>query len=723
MILRAFLILSVATLSTRADVAADRDAVMTGVTAVAAPGTPGAVTVFGESAAVLFDGPTGKKGDARVPVAGIASAGKGRVVAFGHDGYLKPDAWDAGQTARLFENLLKLTGKGKPRVAVVANRALTPALAKLNVDAQDVPAPRWRDTLTPGAKCDAVFLPPNLPANAEDAALLRAYVDAGGTAVLAVTGWAQKSLADHPGNRFLVGVGLAFAAATTGGDENDTIRPSKPISPALHVAHALTMLEKAGPAGAELVRGPKNVELETAGATLLRALTDLPADAEPIARLRKLAVAPNLKLPTFKKPLRQSDALARVALVASMRDIGDKPHPAAAEFPGLVPADAKRIERTIAVDTATPRWHSTGLYAAPGEPVTVALPPDAATKGLRLRIGAHTDKTYHLAAWRRAPEISKSFALDKPANTAANPFGGLIYVEVPKDSAAGTIDVKIANAVEAPLFVLGKTAVADWKTSIRTRPAPWAEIATDKLIITLKSEAIRTLDDPTAVLKHWDQVMDATATLAGWSIARKSPERMVCDADISAGYMHSGYPIMTGLDVTHTFVDLPKLRTLDGGWGFYHEVGHNHQHPDWTFDGTTEVTVNLFTMHTLETVCGVSKEDATSRAIGPKMQPKIKAYLARPDFDKWKSDPFLALAMYAQVRMAFGWEPFKTAIAEYRNLPANARPKTELEKHDQWMTRLSRACGKNLGPFFEAWGVPTSEAARKALTDLPGWMP
>ncbi|HSI33695.1 MAG TPA: hypothetical protein VK986_08915, partial [Tepidisphaeraceae bacterium] len=254
MILRAFLILSVATLSTRADVAADRDAVMTGVTAVAAPGTPGAVTVFGDTAAVLFDGPTGKKGDARVPVAGIASAGKGRVVAFGHDGYLKPDAWDAGQTARLFENLLKLTGKGKPRVAVVANRALTPALAKLNVDAQDVPAPRWRDTLTPGAKCDAVFLPPNLPANAEDAALLRAYVDAGGTAVLGVTGWAQKSLPDHPGNRFLVGVGLAFAAATTGDDENHTIRPSNPIPPALHVGQALTMLETAGPAGADLVR-------------------------------------------------------------------------------------------------------------------------------------------------------------------------------------------------------------------------------------------------------------------------------------------------------------------------------------------------------------------------------------------------------------------------------------------------------------------------------------
>ena len=39
------------------------------------------------------------------------------------------------------------------------------------------------------------------------------------------------------------------------------------------------------------------------------------------------------------------------------------------------------------------------------------------------------------------------------------------------------------------------------------------------------------------------------------------------------------------------------------------------------------------------------------------------------------------------------------------------------------MIRMSRATGKNLGPFFEAWGVPTSEQARKSVADLPGWMP
>ena len=104
----------------------------------------------------------------------------------------------------------------------------------------------------------------------------------------------------------------------------------------------------------------------------------------------------------------------------------------------------------------------------------------------------------------------------------------------------------------------------------------------------------------------------------------------------------------------------------------------------------------------------------------PKM---LDQYLARPDFAKWKSDPFLALHMYVQVRDAFGWEPFKKVFAEYRGLTRQQRPAGDQEKRDQWMVRLSRAVGRDLGPFFESWGVPTTEAARASIRDLPGWMP
>lgn len=32
-------------------------------------------------------------------------------------------------------------------------------------------------------------------------------------------------------------------------------------------------------------------------------------------------------------------------------------------------------------------------------------------------------------------------------------------------------------------------------------------------------------------------------------------------------------------------------------------MGHNHQNADWTFDGTVEVTENLFSLYAFEKIC------------------------------------------------------------------------------------------------------------------------
>ena len=66
-------------------------------------------------------------------------------------------------------------------------------------------------------------------------------------------------------------------------------------------------------------------------------------------------------------------------------------------------------------------------------------------------------------------------------------------------------------------------------------------------------------------------------------------------------------------------------------------------------------------------------------------------------FGRWKSDPFLALTMYHQLRTAFGWESYKKVFAEYRDLPKNQRPKNDDEERDQWLVRFSLATGKTSG--------------------------
>jgi hypothetical protein len=223
-------------------------------------------------------------------------------------------------------------------------------------------------------------------------------------------------------------------------------------------------------------------------------------------------------------------------------------------------------------------------------------------------------------------------------------------------------------------------------------------------------------------MTFWDSVLDACADLATIERERASPERYVSDLQISVGYMHAGYPIMTFLDAAPRFVNVDHLRNK-GDWGMFHEMGHNHQSRDWTFAGAGEVTVNLFSLYILERCC-------PGAPVHGAVQPEKKAKRTRKhiiddkaSFDVWKRSPFTALVMYIQVKDAFGWDAFKRVFAEYRELPKEQRPSSDDGKRDQWLMRLSRTVGRNLGPFFEAWGVPVSEQARQAVAELPPWMP
>jgi len=281
--------------------------------------------------------------------------------------------------------------------------------------------------------------------------------------------------------------------------------------------------------------------------------------------------------------------------------------------------------------------------------------------------------------------------------------------------------VTVGGAVQAPVFRVGDDG-AQWRAEARQAPAPWAEVVGRNMIVTTPSENVRTLDDPAAVADAWDRVLDASAELAGQPQARERPERFVADQQLSAGYMHSGYPLMCHLDQAAHLVDAVHL-TTEGNWGFFHEVGHNHQSDLWTFDGTVEVTVNLFTLYAYEQAAGIPPL-ANDRGSVEFVRSELAKYdFTHPDFAQWQSDPFLALAMYVQLQHAFGWGAYERVFAEYRDLPPGDRPTTDDEKRDQWLVRFSRVVGMNLGPFFQAWGVPTSDAARASVADLPVWLP
>jgi hypothetical protein len=92
-------------------------------------------------------------------------------------------------------------------------------------------------------------------------------------------------------------------------------------------------------------------------------------------------------------------------------------------------------------------------------------------------------------------------------------------------------------------------------------------------------------------------------------------------------------------------------------------------------------------------------------------------------FEKWKRDPFLALQTYALLWQRFGWDAFRKTFRAYDDLAEADRPKTDEEKRDLFVITMSRTIGRNLQPYFEAWGVPLSPRVEKAIGHLSVWMP
>ncbi|RMH13652.1 MAG: hypothetical protein D6695_03385 [Planctomycetota bacterium] len=695
--------------------AAHRAELLEGVSAIGSPGVPGPILVAGPR---VFPVVVGKLGDGAAPVVVAGEIGRGRFVGFGHNGYFSDTSFD---TRALVINAVRWAGVRSARPRVLAPKPLAQALIEAGMDASAMPG-NWAQRLE---EFDVVCL--NVGSlSGDDRRALESHMRRGGGVLFGGLGWGwmqinkNKTLAQHPGNVLFAEHGAMWADGYMSDTIENGFDARKVIMPETHALFALDTLEQ---------QGASQEAIAQASETLMLAVRTLPLDDRFVRpRLRRLeAQHAEALVVSDKSPLRKGvDDLERLLLAYQIADALAVPpervraHASADNFPGRGEPGATRVARTLTLDPATVGWKSTGLYAEPGQVIVVSVPESLAGKGLSVRIGCHTDRLYAKQRWNRAPEIALQRAIVERTTRVASAFGGLVYIVLPDGVADEPFEVTVRGAIEAPWFVLGTTDPDRWRQTIRHFPAPWAELQTDKVVLSVPSSHVRDLDDPVALMEFWDRVLDAAADLAAIPRQRKRPQRYVADRQISAGYMHSGYPIMTHLDAAEPMTDLELLRR--GNWGLFHELGHNHQHSDWTFAGTGEVTCNLFSLYIIDTLC-VPGEGSRGHQ-GVRGDVGLDQYLADgAPFDQWKRKPFLALRMYIQLADAFGWDAYKRIFAEYRSLSDRDRPKSDEEKRDQWMVRFSRTVGRNLGPFFQAWGVPTSQEARDAIADLPVWMP
>lgn len=464
----------------------------------------------------------------------------------------------------------------------------------------------------------------------------------------------------------------------------------------------------------------------------------------------KAAIAQsNIPTATYPIKLSNTNALAidvKKDLINRLTPLGETlPYPRdVSEYPGEVKNSTPRLSKTVTVDRqyyemdipsiiTRKHWVSTGLYAAAGDIINIDVLTDdvAKTKDLFAIINVHTDvlssssgnvkKTGEI---RRYPNVSSKTLLKPGSNKLRSQYGGqvIIYSASPVNT---SIDIAISNVVEAPHFKLGRDTNADW-SAIQSKPAPWGVLEGNGVYLDLPKSALEQISDPEALLSTFDQGLDMIHYLAGFDNTSKGPhqkptikERFVDDVQITAGFAHANYPIMTSPGWELHSVE----KVQQQGWGNWHELGHNYQQFClWSRPFGSESTNNIYSLFVQE------KLNAQSRIQNEKRYSKAIKKLANKDFDFVKdAGAWDKLVFIMQIKHAFpdlGWDVFRQLNRRFRELNKQQQElvcATDAASFDITFEMLSEITQVDLTNHFKAWKVPVSEQsyAKVASMKLP----
>ncbi|CAF3004510.1 unnamed protein product [Rotaria sp. Silwood2] len=371
------------------------------------------------------------------------------------------------------------------------------------------------------------------------------------------------------------------------------------------------------------------------------------------------------------------------------------------------------------IESKANEWYCTGYYVAAGIPIQIDILEQKGPTGWSARIGCHSDDLGSCDELRRWPCISICKPLSNKTTKMSSAFGGLLFFQN-SNNESSSITVNLHHVVLTPTYDLTDQNRAElWKYRCSNASGLWADISGRYIAFNLPSKSVVHLKpaELDRAIQFWDSIILAHHELRGTKPTHR--ERIVCDEQPSAGYMHSGYPVVTHMDISYPnsddFIFNSEKLEKKGAWGLFHELGHNMQQGWWTFDGTGEVTVNIFTLHGMDKVCHL--EPWIHSWLKDQMS-STKTYIEKgSNFNEWKEKPGVALFIYAQLAREYGWQSYKDVFRKYEQIQPTLN--SDQEKMDYWITTFSRQVDHNLAPLFKFWGFPISKSTIDDLKKLP----
>ncbi|XP_041796255.1 TRPM8 channel-associated factor homolog [Chelmon rostratus] len=532
----------------------------------------------------------------------------------------------------------------------------------------------------------------------------------------------QNPMTDFSGNKILNKMGLSLLEATISGGLYKAPVPSQAVKDTYHFRHLLHRFAGHVTKGEELTKHEeeclKRLGKDCAAYLHMKAY-DCSSYAQVVSTLTDILKKSGMPQVCDSCPVKSPKDHLLLSVGAEVFKVCPDPDallPYLIKHNPLMPVVYNHRIKLHVNTSGGEEWISTGLYLSPGMKTYMAIPAEIVNREWKIQIGCQTDHL-NAAELKRAPCVHVRFPVTSEMMQVWNLWGGLIYLVAPPKTQVEGTEVTVQMAVPAPYYKSGVTTAADWSL-LRTAPSPWAELEFDNIILTVPSDVVRDLERPDELAALWNDMMRGVADLA--VIPHKFPrkERIVADVQISHGWMHAGYPIMTHRSTASELVSTDHARSK-GLWGPIHELGHNQQRSCWEFPShTTECTCNLWSVYVHEEVLGINRAQAHPNMTLANRHRRAKEYAkGGKKLSSWSM--WVALETYMQLQDKFGWDAFKKVFAVYHKM--GSFPNDNKGKMNLYAETFSHTVGMNLAGFFKAWGWPIETATEEKLVGLPPW--
>lgn len=442
------------------------------------------------------------------------------------------------------------------------------------------------------------------------------------------------------------------------------------------------------------------------------------------------------------------------------------------EWPGALAANAERVSEGTAdiraqfvrdpaylmggmrlepdSELAAHLYRPTGFHAPAGELVTITVPQSVVDSGLHMRIGSHADNHMALSSTSRFPVLSVNYRIESTSFQVVSPFGGNIYVLVPQDTDLGWVEFEFDGAVRAPYFSTREgyeTDVADWET-IREYPGVFADLESDKFMVSVPSSQLLDFNQPVELLDRWDEIMDILQTLHGRPFVRSRAEAYVLDAtQLVVGSFPGGYPVTPGLyaegenGITDGYYT-PFAALNDKSWEedtgmliMLHELGHHH-YGRFILEGEQEAYVNVPAAAVLNLLYGLDYDEALKYSGYQEFSRTDAAIDWMMTYNFLNGNPIgynpngtietsyqaRGHAKFVDLANIFNtWDVLGDIYETYYNEdlasgnPANTQVGVT---HDAFLEDASNAIGCNLASLFHFWGIVPSEELATTLSAM-----